>query len=277
MKKSICHYSFHRTWQSEQWSCDDLADTVRDLGVEGIDYHVGFLGDREGAADRIRAALARTGLELSGLSMSNDFNQEEPAALDAQIDSVRQWLRVAAEVEAPVSRIFGGHIDDRSNAAQLATGFDRILHGLGEVVREAERLGVVLALENHGGLPCTGEEQVDVIRKIGSKHLQATIDVGNYMQGRQEAHDGTAAAASCAAYIHFKDFHRTNDRDAPAWDIVPCIVGRGDIDHAKCLDVLRQSGYDGFVALEYEGPEDERIGVAESVAFMNRVMEGMSG
>jgi sugar phosphate isomerase/epimerase len=143
------------------------------------------------------------------------------------------------------------------------------------VVREAEKLGVVLALENHGGLPCTGEEQVKVIEAINSKSLRATIDVGNYMGCGQEGHVGTALAAHLAAYVHFKD-----NRKKPAvkpglpWSIESCTLGEGDVDHQACLAALTKAGYNGFVALEYEGTEDERTGVPKSVAFMKRVMRG---
>lgn len=254
---------------------DRLAQEVKALGVEGIDYHVGFLGSPAEAAASIRAAVDKHGLVLSGLSMSNDFNKEDADELRAEVDAVRQWLAVAAEVGAPVSRIFGGHLaaDQRRDPTARAAGRRRIIDAAGEVAREAEKYGVVLALENHGGLPCTGEEQVEVIEAIGSAHLKATIDVGNYMQGGQEGHEATRIVASHCAYVHFKDFRKTPDAATPwCWNIEPCAVGEGDVDHRACLDALRQAGYDGFVALEYEGTEPEETGVPKSVAFMNEVL-----
>ncbi|MBU4198939.1 MAG: sugar phosphate isomerase/epimerase [Verrucomicrobia bacterium] len=273
MKKSVCHYSFHRTWTAEKWTCERLAEEVKILGVEGIDFHAGLLGAVEEAPGKIRAALGKTGLTLSGLSMSNNFNQSDPALLKNQIDTVKRWLQVAAEVKAPVSRIFGGHIQDRSNPVELRQGFDRIIAALGELVQEAEKLGVILALENHGGLPCTGEEQVEVIKKINSKYLRATIDVGNYLQGGQEGHVGTTIAAPFAAYVHFKDFRKKPaSKTGSRWDLESCTVGQGDIQHRQCLEVLKKAGYNGFIALEYEGADDEKIGIPQSLAYMNTIM-----
>jgi sugar phosphate isomerase/epimerase len=275
MKKSICHYSLHRTWKAKQWTCLQLAEHVKSLGSEGIDFHANLLGTTEGAAQKIKEALQKTGLVLSGLSLGNNFNMEEPEKFKQQVDYVKSWLRVAAEVKAPVSRIFGGHIKDRSNKDQLKKSFDLIFEGLGQVVKEAEKLGVVLALENHGGLPCTGEEQIDVIKKFNSKNLRATVDVGNYLQGGQEGHVGSAIAAPYCAYVHFKDFRKTPSQDPNMpWGLIASIVGVGDVDHLKCLTALKQAGYNGFVALEYEGPEDESIGVPQSLEFMNKVMKG---
>jgi len=176
-----------------------------------------------------------------------------------------------------VSRIFGGSLakEKRTDPAARRAAMPRIVNALGEVTREAEKLGLVLALENHGGLPCTGEEQVDVIKAVGSPKLRATIDVGNYMAGGQEGVDGTRVAAGCCAYVHFKDFKKVPDQSTPwGWGTQACVVGQGVVDHLACLEVLKQSGYDGFIALEYEGPEDEKTGVPASVRFMDKVMAG---
>jgi sugar phosphate isomerase/epimerase len=277
MRRAICHYSFHRRWATEKWTADRLAEEVKALGIEGVDFHAGMMVPAATAAERIRAALSRTGLTLSGLSLGNDFNKEKPEEFRAQVDGVKEWIRVAAELRAPVSRIFGGHltVEKRSDPSAKAQGRQRILDGLGAVVQEAERLGLVLAIENHGGLPCTGEEQVEVIRALNSPSLKATVDVGNYLQGNQEGYAGTRVAAPHAAYVHFKDFKKIPAAASPfGRKLEACGLGEGDVDHRACLDALRQAGYRGFVALEYEGAEDETTAVPKSVAFMKKVMRG---
>lgn len=270
MKLSICHYSYHRTWVEENWDCKRLCQAVKDVGADAVDFHVKFLGDPATASARVNEAIKSSGVQLSGLSMSNNFNQDDPAELEEQISAVKTWLKVAAEVNAPVSRIFGGHIPDRSDKEALKAGLSRIVGAVGEVTVEAEKLGVVLALENHGGLPCTGEEQVDVIKAVNSPNLRATIDVGNYMQGGQEGHIGTEIAADLASYVHFKDFKKKN-QEVP-WQLEACVVGDGDVDHLKCLQALVNAGYEGYIALEYEGGEDERTGVPKSLEFTKKVL-----
>jgi len=275
MKKAICHYSFHRRWDAEKWDANRLAEEVRNLGVEGVDFHVRYLKTPAEAPSLILNAIGKHGLVLSGLSMSNDFNTDDPAKFKQQVDAVKNWVPVIDKVRAPVSRIFGGHLppEQRLDAAAKAKGRQRILDALEIILREAEKHGIVFALENHGGLPCTGEEQVDVIKTVNSPLLRATIDVGNYMQGGQEGHVGTKVAAEYCAYVHFKDFRKVKDETKPwGWTIEACTVGDGDVDHPACIAELQKIGYDGFIALEYEGPEDEKTGVPLSVDYMNKVM-----
>ena len=278
MRTAICHYSFHRRWQAEQWTADRLCEETRALGIEGIDFHAGMIGKSEDAPGLIESAVAKHGLTLSGLSLSNDFNKKDPDEFRAEVEKVKEWIRVSAAVKAPVSRIFGGHLtkEVRFDPAARAAGLQRILAALREVAREAETLDVVLALENHGGLPCTAEEQVEVIQAVNSPALKATIDVGNYMQGGQEAHAATRVAAPHCGYVHFKDFRKVpSDRLPWGWDIEASVLGEGDVDHRACLEALRDAGYNGFVALEYEAKDtDEKVGVPKSIEFMKQVMEG---
>jgi len=269
MKKAICHYSLNRVFKSQNWTLEQLVGYVRDQGVEGIDFHVRFLPAPEQAAEAILRAMKGSGLTISGLSLSTDFNQADPGAFRRQIDTAARWLEVAQAVQAPVSRVFGGWIADRTDPRVLATGRERVLLALRELTPVAARHGVVLALENHGGLPCTGEEQVEMIQQIGSPFLRATVDVGNYMAGGQAGHVGAALAAPYCAYVHFKDFRRL-----PDGSLESTVIGEGEVDHRACLAALRKSGFDGFVALEYEANEDELRGVPKSIAHMRRVMAG---
>ncbi len=101
------------------------------------------------------------------------------------------------------------------------------------------------------------------------------MDVGNYLEGDQEAHVGTRIAAPHAGYVHFKDFKKIPDAAAPfGRKLEACALGEGGVDHRACLDALKKAGYDGFVALEYEGAEAETTGVPKSVAYMKKVMRG---
>jgi sugar phosphate isomerase/epimerase len=233
--------------------------------VDGADFHAGLVGSVDGAAEAISKAMEGSSLVLSSLSLSTNFNQEDPAELRAQIDSAVKWLGVAADVKVPVSRVFGGHVgrDARKDPKNVEAGMARVKEALKELAPVAEEKGVVLALENHGGLPCRGEGQVEVIEAVGSPFLRATVDVGNYMGCPQEPVEGTTAAARYCAYVHLKD-----NRKLPDGGVEASVIGEGDVDIPACLKVLKDAGYDGFIALEYEAKEDELTAVPKSVAYM---------
>jgi len=106
MKKSLCHYSYHRRIKEEEWDLEKFVIEAEKLGIEAIDFHVAYLPEYKEAIKRINTLMSKTTLELSGLSMSNSFNKEEDEFND-QVEKVKRWLDVAGAVGAPVSRIFG--------------------------------------------------------------------------------------------------------------------------------------------------------------------------
>lgn len=271
MKLAMCHYSLHRRWSEESWDIDRLTDEVAALGIEGIDYHAGLLGTQEGVVDTIGAALGRTGLALSGFSLSTNFNLPDAKEFDAHIEDTLSWMRIAEELKAPACRVFGGGAD-RGSPRAVEEGLDRVLRALRSLAPQAERMGLVLALENHGGLPCTGEEQVEVIEAVDSPGVRATVDVGNYMQGGQTGVEGTRTAAPYAAYVHVKDNKVLEAPDERGRMFEACTIGDGDVDIPQCLRLLKAAGFDDFVALEYEGSEPEETGVPRSVEYMKKVV-----
>jgi len=266
MKKAVCHYSFHRTVAAEKWTAADFVEECAGLGVEGVDFHQRFLPSPDEAPDLIREALEGSGLELSGLSLSTNFVRDADE-FAAEIDTAVKWIEAAAAAGASVSRVFGGYIPDRSNDGELRRALDKVTAAMKELAVVAKEKGVVLALENHGGVPGTGEEQVEVIERVASPFLRATVDVGNYLSCGQDPVEGASRAASYCAYVHFKDMKRT-----PA-GLVSTVVGEGDVDHRACLRVLHEAGYDGYVALEFEAEGDEREGVRRSLSHMEEVMK----
>lgn len=236
MKISICHYSFHRRYVDEGWDLDRLCSEVAALDVDALDFHVRYLGDIKDAAKRVSAALKNSGLKLSGLSLSTNFNVPDKEKFQEEIKNTKAWMQVAAQTGAPVSRIFGGGLKRlETDEKTKSEAFKRVIEALGILSETAKEIGLVLALENHGGLPCTGEEQVEMLKAVGSDFVKATIDVGNYMAGGQEGVEGTKVAKDYCAYVHFKDNKKIPDlvyrmfriiREIPCLGMMPSIYSK---------------------------------------------------
>jgi hypothetical protein len=45
------------------------------------------------------------------------------------------------------------------------------------------------------------------------------------------------------------------------------IIGHGDVPVRQCVEILKRSGYDGYLAIEFEGMEDPMKGI--SIGFEN--------
>ena len=274
MRLSICHYSFHREVSAGNMPLEKYFRTVRELGLDACDLHMRLTGDIDANRDTILKGLEENGLTLSSYSFSNNFTVEDPDERKKQIELVKQGLRNARALGADTARVFGGHAKS-NDPAHLEEMFRIVTDALKECVEVAEEVKVVMALENHGGMPGRGEEVVRIIEEVGSDYLRCCCDLGNFRGAAQEPPEGTRIVAPVTAYVHVKD-----NREVPEGRIAPranrayvsTVVGEGTVDVPGCLRILKEAGYTGFVALEYEGQEEEATGVPKSIGYLKKVL-----
>lgn len=252
--------------------------TVGELGLDACDLHMRLAGDVDKNLDAILSGLSGNGLALSSYSLSDDLTQEDDAKQREQIDNIKLGLRNAARLGTDTARVFGGHATG-NDAASLAADLAKVTDALKECAEVAEEVKVTLSLENHGGMPGRGEEVLQVLDAVGSPFLKACCDIGNFMGADQSPEDGTRLVAPVTGYVHIKDNSLTDGephgRASKAME--GATVGEGVVDVEACLRILKDAGYSGYLALEYEGQEEEHSGVKKSLAFLRQALAGVEG
>lgn len=278
MKLSICHYSYHREVGAGRMDIPNYFKTVRDFGLDACDLHMRLIGDFDKNKETILKGLEENNLSISSYSLSDDLTVEDEEQRRQQIENIRTGLRHAHEMGADTARVFGGHAGT-NDPGELARLMQIVVDGFKECAEVAEEVKVVMAVENHGGMPGRGEEVVEVIEKVGSDYLKSCCDVGNFMGAGQEPVEGTRQVAPLASYVHVKDNKVIEDPDRArpraGKAIRATVVGEGVVDIPSCLKILRDAGYKGYVALEYEGEEEEPTGVEKSLSYLRQVLSSL--
>ena len=278
MKLGITEYSFHRTARDGKMDIETFLRTAADLGFEGVDllsYDI-FWKNREAEMAKVSDWLKETGLILAAYATSDNMITEDKAERIRQIARVTQAIVEASRLKAPILRVFGGSV---SSEIPKERSLELVIEGFGEVVPVAEREGIVLAIENHGGVPGTSAEVLQVIKALDSDYFKACVDVGNFLGVGQEPTEAVPALMPYAAHIHLKDMKKLPAQRGDArsqrlgYALQGTAVGEGDIDYSVIFPVIEQSGYAGFAALEYEGTEDEMEGVKKSIANIRKLWE----
>ena len=90
---------------------------------------------------------------------------------------VKDWTERAAKVGATTVRIFAGSLQKGDT---LADAQKRVVAAMNECCAVAEKLGVYLALENHGGITDTPEHLLELVKPVKSQALGVNIDTGNF-------------------------------------------------------------------------------------------------
>jgi sugar phosphate isomerase/epimerase len=186
----------------------------------------------------IRQRTHRLGLAVSATAIGNDFCLPEGKARKQQLAECRQWIDYAAAMGAPAIRIFAGTVPqgDSEDAA-----VERCAAGISESLKYAAQRGVFLALENHGGITSTPEQMLKIIRAVDpSPWFGVNLDSGNFQTA--DPYGDLEKIAPFAVNVQIKAAMLRNGKKEPA-------------DLKRIVSILKNAGYRGYVAFEYE--EDE--------------------
>jgi sugar phosphate isomerase/epimerase len=145
------------------------------------------------------------------------------------------------------------------------------LRRAGEVAR---RHGVVLVLETHPDLGTNGDVHRETMKRINHPNVRVNFDTGNITYYNQGA-DVVAELKKIIDYVATVELKDHSGRRL-SWDFPP--LGRGKIDFAGVLGVLREHGYSGPITIEVEGIEGQtwdeaqtKQAIADSVAYLRRL------
>jgi sugar phosphate isomerase/epimerase len=221
---------------------ESFVDLAADLGCDAAELTSYFFppgADAEAMRALRRKAFLR-GIAISGSAVGNSFTKPQGPGLDAEIESVKGWIDKTAALGAAHLRVFagalpaGGALDDARRSCIAA------LEACGE---HAGRAGVMLGLENHGGIVATADNLLEVVRAVKSPWVGVNLDTGNF-----HVADPYAEIARCVPYAVNVQYKGEIQR-AEGGPKEPA-------DPARVVKILRDGGYQGYVAVEYEMAAD---------------------
>ena len=269
MKIGITQYSYHRTMADGKMDYPGFIKKAAELGFETVDIVGYWWKDEADEAAKCQQWCKEAGIHLAAYAIRDNLATRDEAEMDEQCEQIRHGLSVAKLMNAPLMRVFGGHLADDMDDDEA---FELVVKGFKKVIGDAEKAGVVLALEDHGGMPGTSGEVLKVMEAVGSEYLKPLVDLGNFLGKGQRPEEAVKDLASSACMTHVKDFElfpKGSDEGRTCkygdYNLKGCTVGDGTIDLVACFQTLADAGYDGSITLEYEGSEDEEAGVKRSL------------
>lgn len=221
---------------------DSFLDLAADQGWDAAELTSYFFAPTA-TADDMRSLRRRAflrGLAISGSAVNNRFTLPAGPQLDAEIAGVKAWIEKTAALGAPHLRVFAG---DLPGGCTLADARRSCVAALEACADHAGRAGVMLGLENHGGIVATADGLLEVIRAVKSPWLGVNLDTGNF-----QVADPYAELARCIPYAVNVQY-KTEMSRTPGGPKEPA-------DAARVVRLLRDGGYQGFLTLEFEAAED---------------------
>src|SRR5438067_1820768 len=145
----------------------------RSVALVGKRPHVTPLDYDDDARRRLRNRLEELGLELAAVMGYSDFTAglDHPGIPAAEMNAayVGVLAKLTADLGAKRLRIFTGY--QRAGISYDAQ-YNEIVKGLRMAGREAERYGVVLAVQNHHDIACHHDQLAWLMDEVGHPNVR---------------------------------------------------------------------------------------------------------
>jgi sugar phosphate isomerase/epimerase len=244
LRSAICAYSFRRELQSKKLHYEDLVDMAVENEIDGLDLTVYWFPPT--GLDMFLTSLRRkayvAAVEIPSIAIRTNLCRPEPRDQEIEVAWLSHWVGIADQLGATHIRIFGGTTPEGSSEDQAARWCVEILKRAAEY---AGKKGVILGLENHGGITMHAERIIQIVEGVDSPWVGINLDTGNFDT------DPYKQMEMCLPYAvnsQFKTAIRIDGRqEASDWE--------------RITKMFANAGYKGYMALEYEGEEDAMTAV----------------
>ena len=261
IKLSCNIYSFNEPLTQGTMTLEGALDFCAELGFDAVDptgYY--FPGYPQAPPDRylyeIKKRAFRLGLDISGTGVRNDFTSADPARRAADVVLVKRWIDVAVKLGAPAVRVFAGPPVAEGRSEVEAT--DGVVGHLEDCVAYGAERGIFVVLQHHDDLLKTAAQTLALRERVGSDWFGLNVDIGSL----RTTDDPYAEIARLAPLAY-------------TWQVKEQVYRKGvaeETNVSKIVQILRDTGYRGYIPLETLGAGDPRPKLR---VFLDRVRRAL--
>lgn len=220
-----------------------LEDRIRAAKAEGFD-HVEFHLWRDKDVAAIAAALAETGVTLTGFVVEPRRSIVDPAQHEEFLQAVSESLEASQKLGSPPLVVASGFTREGVSREEHITA---AVTALKQAAALAEAAGVMLVLEplndrvEHPGMFLVETTLgLDIVEAVNSPNLRLMFDAYHSATMGEDLVEVLSGRTHLVHHVQIADVPGRNE------------PGTGTIDWPATLGKLRALGYDGPLGLEYK-------------------------
>ena len=275
-KYSLAQWSFNRDLFGGEMSTQDFVAAAGEMGFEGVEYVSQFFQNKVddfAFLDSLNAAAESAGVKNLMIQVDNIglLSSADPGKRAEAIAAGKKWVDAAKYLGCETMRV-NAHGDDDGVGHEEQMKQNSIA-GIGELADYANSKGIKIIIENHGGVSNDGAWLADLVASLSDKNVGSLADFHNWCIQREnrklwggecikeyDYYKGLTELLPTAEGISVKAF----DFDSLGNETI--------MDFNKFFHIIKDSGYDGYLGIEYEGrgfPSKEGILKTKALADKN--------
>lgn len=281
MKLGISTYSLYGALQRGEMTIQDVIVFIASLGAEHAEIvPLGFnLTENPELIEEIKKQAQKSGIELSNYAVGANFSGLDDEQFEQEIARLKREVDIAAALGVKKMR------HDVASSQNLSISnflmeLPRLAKACQIIADYAAPHGITTSVENHGYYIQDSDRVQALIEVVDRPNFKTTLDIGNFLCVDENPYAAVLNNIGLASMVHIKDFYYRPATDNPGegwfksksgnW-LRGAIVGHGDIAIPQVLGLVKDSGYDDFISIEFEGLEDCRLGTRLGFEFVKRV------
>jgi sugar phosphate isomerase/epimerase len=234
--------------------CIELVNTFYFSKVNDMDYWEAFKKECESYDVTV------------GLIMCDalgNIGDSDPEMREANVERHYPWIDVAAFLGCHSIRVNAG---GQGTAEEVAANAAEGLRMLGKYGAEK---GINVIVENHGGYSSNGKWLAGVMEAVNMENVGTLPDFGNFCikrgpEGCEEQYDMYQGIAELMPYAKGVSA-KSHNFDAEG--------NETEKDFLRIMQIVKESGFKGYVGIEYEGTELSEIeGIKVTKALLEKVI-----
>ncbi|MCX6045322.1 MAG: sugar phosphate isomerase/epimerase [Chloroflexi bacterium] len=227
----------------------DWFNFAGELGLDGADVSVVHLQSKQSAyLQTLRRQATDAGVEIAMLVTYADFTHPDAAERTRQVEEIRAYCDVAAELGASFMRVTAGQAHP---GVERADGIEWAVAGLTACLDKAAATGVTLCYENHTkGYAWTyndfsqpADRFLEIVARTRGTSLRLLYDTANTLAAGDDPLAVLAQVKDRVAVVHVNDIQQ-------AGRFQPVLLGAGVAPVQEIFAQLIQNGFDNWVSVE---------------------------
>jgi sugar phosphate isomerase/epimerase len=290
MKAGVSTYSLSQAIRAREMTVIGAIEWIAEHGGEHVEIVPAGFDMTEENIRSIVEKCRELELDISSYTIGANFIDKNDTELQTEINRVKKEVNIAAMLGTKLMRHdAASRLPAESTLINFEKDLPYIVKACREIADYALQFGITTSIENHGYHLQHYDRVQRVLQAVDRENFRTTVDIGNFVVVDLNPLAGVTQNAPFASMVHVKDFYLKDAccnpgqgfcRSAGGNYCRGAIVGHGNVNVQAALQILKDSGYDGYLSLEFEGVEDCRMGceiglenlkryIAELVVYKN--------